>query len=375
MLPPTCGLISTPGACHSGWPGGSGSGSVTSSAALSRPDSSSASSALVSTTGPRATFTSSAPSFIAARNGASTRPPGVLGERRGQHHHVGARQQSGQRRRAACTGPRGAVRARAGHPHHVALEGRQPVLDRRADRRRTRRSGPCGRRAPGRSPAYHFSSSWPRTKRGMPRSEARIRARASSAVLASCTPRALHSRTPGGSREVRRDVVHARGQRLHDADARIRAQRRGRGDRALHVRDDVEGGVGRVGGEVPLAVPVHVVEGVRQPVDLGRRQRTANGGRSDGGLGLGAVASGGVGHGQEAMAQVPRRRRGLGSYGVVPAGGRGGRPGGAQDGRGRGARRGRGGSRVHADELGVHRLAAAAARSRCARCTPRSTRA
>ena len=36
-LPPTCGVSSRPGADHSGWPAGSGSGSVTSSAARSRP--------------------------------------------------------------------------------------------------------------------------------------------------------------------------------------------------------------------------------------------------------------------------------------------------------------------------------------------------
>jgi len=59
---------------HSGCPGGSGSGSVTSIAAPSRPLASSTTSASVSTTGPRAALTSSAPSFIRARKAASTMP-------------------------------------------------------------------------------------------------------------------------------------------------------------------------------------------------------------------------------------------------------------------------------------------------------------
>ncbi|OLE23207.1 MAG: hypothetical protein AUG49_16635 [Catenulispora sp. 13_1_20CM_3_70_7] len=72
--PPTCGVISTFGVRHSGWSGGSGSGSVTSSAARRRPEAHSAISASVRTTMPRATFTNSAPSFMRDRNAASTMP-------------------------------------------------------------------------------------------------------------------------------------------------------------------------------------------------------------------------------------------------------------------------------------------------------------
>ncbi|CAM5679216.1 hypothetical protein STENM223S_08174 [Streptomyces tendae] len=50
----------------------------------------------------------------------------------------------------------------------------------------------------GRNPPSHSPRSCARTKSGMPRSDARMSASVSSAVLASCTPRALHSRTPAG---------------------------------------------------------------------------------------------------------------------------------------------------------------------------------
>src|ERR1039457_2231060 len=70
----TCGVKNTPGRAHSGCPGGSGSGSVTSSTARSRPRLSSSHSAPVATRDPRAALTSRAPSFIRARNPASTMP-------------------------------------------------------------------------------------------------------------------------------------------------------------------------------------------------------------------------------------------------------------------------------------------------------------
>src|SRR5688500_16538709 len=64
--PPTCGEINTPGVRHNGCSGGNGSGSVTSSAARILPVEVSASSASVSTSLPRATLTSRAPSGSAA---------------------------------------------------------------------------------------------------------------------------------------------------------------------------------------------------------------------------------------------------------------------------------------------------------------------
>src|SRR5215211_226881 len=66
LAPPTCGEINTPGVRQSGCSGGSGSGSVTSMAALILPVDVSASSASVSTSLPRAMLTSTAPSRKAA---------------------------------------------------------------------------------------------------------------------------------------------------------------------------------------------------------------------------------------------------------------------------------------------------------------------
>ena len=63
-LPPTWGVSSRPGVVHNGCPGGGGSGSVTSTAARSRPPRTSVRSAPVSTTGPHATLTSSAPDAV-----------------------------------------------------------------------------------------------------------------------------------------------------------------------------------------------------------------------------------------------------------------------------------------------------------------------
>src|SRR5918993_1103981 len=135
VLPPTWGEMSTPGADQSGCPVGSGSGAVTSNAARRRPDRSSATSASVSTTAPRATLTSRAPSRMRARKAASTRPRvGSVSERR--------------------------------------------------------------------SPYAHSDRSWARTNSGMLRSEARTSVTASSAVLASWTPRALHSVIPSRRKGV-----------------------------------------------------------------------------------------------------------------------------------------------------------------------------
>jgi hypothetical protein len=70
-----CAVIVTPGASHSGWPGGSGSVSKTSSvAAPISPVRNAASKAVSSTKGPRATFTRCASGFIADSTCSSTSP-------------------------------------------------------------------------------------------------------------------------------------------------------------------------------------------------------------------------------------------------------------------------------------------------------------
>src|SRR5215210_797781 len=65
VSPALCGVIAS-ATCQSGWSSGNGSGSTTSRTARSRPDSSSATSAAVSTTPPRPALSSSAPSRIRA---------------------------------------------------------------------------------------------------------------------------------------------------------------------------------------------------------------------------------------------------------------------------------------------------------------------
>ena len=109
--PPTCGVISTPGACQSGWPAGSGSGSVTSSAARSRPDSSSASRDFGVHHPPARDVDEQCSVLHPGEETRAHQAPGLLGERGAKDHHVGARQQFGRAARAACTGPRGTVRS------------------------------------------------------------------------------------------------------------------------------------------------------------------------------------------------------------------------------------------------------------------------
>ena len=85
--------------------------------------------ASVSTTAPRATLTSSAPSFIAARKPASTRPR--VSSVRGTTSTTTSA--SGSRRGSSAIGwtpSRGAPR----DPHHLDLERQQPPLDGLADR-------------------------------------------------------------------------------------------------------------------------------------------------------------------------------------------------------------------------------------------------
>ena len=76
----------TPGADQSGWPSGSGSGSVTSRANRSRP--ASAITAAVSSNGPRPTLTTSAPSEQPGEERRVDDVAGGVGEREHDDHDV-----------------------------------------------------------------------------------------------------------------------------------------------------------------------------------------------------------------------------------------------------------------------------------------------
>ena len=234
LAPPTCGEIRTPGCRQSGWPAGSGSGSVTSSAARIRPVDSSATRASVSTSLPRATLTSRAPS--------------------GRNELPGPDQ---------CVGLRVCERDKEGD---LGL-GKQPVqfID-RVDLRRpgaatlrdTRDRGdskPCSRRSIA-GPIWPYPmirTRWSARDRpqmgrqalrsGSGRSSsrcrplARVRATASSAVLASWTPAALHSVTVGGSSEQELLVPRRKG--LHHLElGHLRGSLQD--GWPLHVGQDVE---------------------------------------------------------------------------------------------------------------------------------------
>ncbi len=148
----------------------------------------------MTTTGPRATLTSSAPCFIRPRNAASTSPrvslvPGTI-----RITTSALREQVGQLGEGVH-----AVAGGAGHPQHVDLEGLAAGARCRARCRRTRRSARSSRPATDASPGSTVWSFWSPTNPGMPRSEARVRVSASSAVEALWIPRPLHSSTPSGT--------------------------------------------------------------------------------------------------------------------------------------------------------------------------------
>ena len=147
---PDVGGDEDPGVAQSGWSGGSGSGSVTSSAARMRPAEACRTSASVSTTPPRATLTSSG----AVRHRGEERVVDQARRRRAERHdhddHVVRGQQGRQlvdpvHRRDELVP--GAGPARDGR--HRDLEGREPRRDRAADRAVARAPAPACRRAPG----------------------------------------------------------------------------------------------------------------------------------------------------------------------------------------------------------------------------------
>ena len=101
---------------------------MTSRAARSRPDVSSATSASVSTTTPRAALTSSAPSAIAARKRGVDHPGRLRRHGDDDDHDVGVRQQLRQLR-----GRPDAVPGRARHVGQLDVEAGEHPADRRAD--------------------------------------------------------------------------------------------------------------------------------------------------------------------------------------------------------------------------------------------------
>ncbi len=125
-----CGVISKFGQLHNGCPSGSGSGSVTSSAARIRPEFSASTSASVSTIGPRAAFTSSAPCRIKRKLAPPISPLRLRGRRQNQHHHLGLRQQLSSSL-TACTS--GAVRALRATRSIFTSNGAKHALDLFAD--------------------------------------------------------------------------------------------------------------------------------------------------------------------------------------------------------------------------------------------------
>ena len=96
VSPPTCGLTSTFGTVQSGWLGGSGSGSVTSSAATSRPEASSATSASVTTTGPQGDVHEQRAVGHRREERRVDHAPGGIRQRARQHDDLVPRQQLGQ---------------------------------------------------------------------------------------------------------------------------------------------------------------------------------------------------------------------------------------------------------------------------------------
>ena len=215
-LPPTCGETSRPGASHSGLSSGSGSGSTTSSGRGDPPGAQRGDAGRrCRRPAPRATLTSSAPSFIRPRKSRVDQAAGLVGQR--------ARRARRRPRRAAASGSSAigvhAVAGRPRDPHHLALERQQPRLDRRARSRRTRRSGPACRPARGASrPCQLVPVLGAHEARARRAATARMRVSASSAVEVSWMPRPLHSEHAVG------DVRRGRCRRRRSASARPRAR-------------------------------------------------------------------------------------------------------------------------------------------------------
>ena len=180
------------------------------------PARSSATSASVTTSEPRAALTSSAPSFIRAR-------------KRGVHHADGLRGDRGEQRpprrpsgsSAGQFADRGhATVAGAGRATRrtLHLEPGQPPLHRRADRAVPDDQHGLAGQAVGELVAPPLRPPAPGRSTGTRAARPGSRATTHSAVLASCTPRALHRVTPAGMYGRSRSTPG--GQRLHHGQAR-----------------------------------------------------------------------------------------------------------------------------------------------------------
>ena len=188
---PMCGTTSRFGASSSGWSGGSGSGSVTSSAAPAIvPSCSARRSASWSTTPPRAVLTSSAVGFIALERVASIRCAGLRRQRRVERDEVGAREQLVERH---------AGRARAVDDVHAEALGaaRDRLADAAAADDPERRAGELGAEAAGRLPRPPLAARAPsRGARQIRRASASSSANARSAVASVSTSGVLPTGMP-----------------------------------------------------------------------------------------------------------------------------------------------------------------------------------
>ena len=270
-----CGVIEmTPGALHSGWSSGSGSGSVTSSTARSRPVLTSATSASVSTTGPRAALTSTAPSRIAASSpapirprvasvsGASTTTASALGQQRGQL--VDAVQSSRAREATPITSaPNGASRTPA--PGDRSSPSRRPAPSSRRDRRRALGPGVDAR-------ALQQPRGDAEQRRHHPLGHRRV-ARAARAA----------------QRRLRRDVgLHPVGsgrEHLHHRHAGERGHARGGRDRPIRAPGSRRLQIDAVVGEQDLHCPP--AHGRGRPPAPARSRPRESGARGGGGSGTG----------------------------------------------------------------------------------------
>ena len=220
-----------------------------------RPLSSSARSALVSTTPPRATFTSRAPSFIRARKSAPARPfvcsvRGVMStttSASGRSSGKCGDRMHGTALRLAC----GARDAR--HPRD--LEGREPVLDGRTHRSvADDQYGLVGERGTESGPpllaVLPTDEVGDAAQRGEDQGEGEFGGARVVHPARVAQPHAL-----GEPLQARLYVVDTGGQGLHDLDGRHFGQGAHRDVAALHVGHDIEGAVCGIGGKVLFTVP------------------------------------------------------------------------------------------------------------------------
>ena len=246
LAPPTCGVITTFGTAQSGWSDGSGSGSVTSRAARSLPLLVSASRASVSTSPPRATLTTSAPSGSPESAAASTMfvVSGVSGAMMTRTSASGSRSRS---RSEPWTS--GSVRGRRATRVTEATERPQPRLDGGPDPPVPKDQHPeVGQRRPGQPPPHpallltrvHVEL----TSAGQDQREGEL----GGAGVVDAGGVAQRDGWP----EVRNDVVDAGREGLHDREARQPAEQVAVD--AAQVRQDDELDLpGRVGQLPPSA--------------------------------------------------------------------------------------------------------------------------